>query len=192
MALPVRSPSNRAWCRGLCLSMLLSAACTSVNVQKTVLAVADQGRIGTLAVAPLDNLSVTPSASDVLTAALVHELRHRGRFKVVEIEGAGPGIGERWTASQAGKKLDADAVLVGTVTAFEYDRSGLRGGATVSPSIGVDLRVVGVKNGAILWAAGVDAKLPKLFSDDGVPLEQLAQKVAERVADELERLGNKT
>lgn len=166
--------------------LLASPGCADVSVRTTAFAAPAHGPIATLAVAPFDNLTTTPTASQAVTAAIIHELRQRGTFQIVEIESRAPGISERWTAARAGKELKADAVLVGVVTAFDYERAARRGGTTLTPSIGLDVRLVGVGNADVLWAAGVGGKLRQLFSDDSMPLEQLAQKLAERIADEIE------
>lgn len=174
-------------CTGLLLGHI--AACsTSVDMHRTALS-PNIDRLATLAIAPLEDLSGNATASPAVTAALANELRRRGRFQVVELDTTGPGATERWTASKLGKDARADAVLVGVVTSYDYDRVGGRGGSTVTPAISIDLRLVSSKNAEVLWAAAVDAKLVQLFSADSMPLEQLAQTLAEKVADALVSLG---
>ncbi len=171
------------------VGLALAGACTSVAVHKTTQSPSSQERVASVAVAPFQDLTGNSSASPAVTAAIVNELRRRGTFQVMELDDAAPGNTERWTASKLGKEAKADAVLVGVVTSYSYDRVSRRGGSSVTPAIGVDLRLVSTKNAEVLWAAAVDAKLTQLFSDDGMPLEQLAQKLAERVADALAGIG---
>jgi len=171
---------------GVCCA---AASCSRVQVRATTLASADRRPVAKLAVVLFENLTTNEGAAQAITAALVNELRRRGRFEVIEIAKAAAGRTERWTAAKIGAEAKADAVLVGLVTAFEYTRNAQRGSASMSPTIGLDLRVVAAPAGDVLWAAGLDAKLLQLWSAEGMPLEQLAQEVAERVADELEPLG---
>ena len=175
----------------LLAGLALFAACTSVDIQKTALVSSSPPRITALAVAPMQDLSGNASASTAITAAIVNELRRRGIYRVVEIDNPSPGATERWTAAKLGTDAKVDAVLVGVVTAFSYDSVSHHGGPTVTPTIGLDLRLVAAKGAEILWAAGVEAQQTRLFSNDGMPLEQLAQKLAEQVADALASFGAK-
>jgi len=173
----------------LTLALAISSACgPSVELRSTQLRPTGE-RVLRVGVAPLENLSGNPSAGPAVTSAIINELRRRNVFQVVELDTNAPGAGERWTASKLGKGASVDAVLVGVVTSYNYDRMSGRGGSTLSPAISVDLRLVLSKSADVVWAAGVDAKLQRLFSSDGMPLEQLAQSVGERVAEALLSLG---
>jgi TolB-like protein len=171
------------------MMLALTAAC-GPTVELTATKLRPTGeRVLRVGVAPFDNLTGNPSAGPALTAAIVNELRRRNVFQLVELDTNAPGATERWTASKLGKEAKVDAVLVGVVTSYNYDRMQGRGGPTLSPAISVDLRLVSSKSADVVWAAGVDAKLQRLFSSDGMPLEQLAQSIAEHVAGALLGFG---
>ena len=95
---------------------LVSAGCTSIDMQKTMFTPGVQGRIAAVAVTPMQDLSGNVAASAAITSAIVTELRRRGTCRVIEIDGPAPGAGERWTAAKLGAGTKADAVLVGVAT----------------------------------------------------------------------------
>jgi TolB-like protein len=171
------------------VAWLAVAGCTSIAMQKTMFTPGVQGRIAAVAVTPMQDLSGNIAASSAVTSAIVTELRRRGTCRVIEIDNPAPGAGERWTAAKLGAGAKADAVLVGVVTAYGYDSLPRHGGATVSPTIGLDLRLVSSKSAEILWAASVEARQIHLLRDDGMPLGELAQDLAEKVASALADLG---
>jgi hypothetical protein len=112
-----------------------------------------------VAVLPLANYTEATEAPDRLGALLGVELAKRGRLSVVE-----PGRVEAVFATEPwlltdrippdlvdsfGKKLQADALLVGSVLAY-----GTRGsGEDAVPQITLALRLVEVPGGRVLWSA---------------------------------------
>ncbi len=163
------------------------SACVSSHTQATGWNVEGDFTISSIGIARFENLTNESRAGNVMTAALTNELKRRAEFEIKEI-GGGEGTFDRWTAARLAKEAKTSAALVGVVTAYEY-RPGAQGtGAVLVPTLAVDVRLVAVPGGEVLWSAGVELHENSLVSYDGVPLEELTQDAAAQIADALERV----
>ncbi len=113
-----------------------------------------------VAVLPFENASERKGAARIVTDILITSLARRGRFEVMEpgtvsealvAIGAAPfGVIDFDTLRALRQRLGCDAVILGTV--FSYSE-GLRKGATTSPEVALDARMLDAETGRILWLA---------------------------------------
>lgn len=145
-------------------------------------------RGSTVAVVPFENLTNHANAGLIASDLVSTELYRLGAFRVVEstqvrnrltaakLDAEKPTDG---TSAQAlAKLLKVDAVLVGSVTEYGYQH-GLR----EEPVVGMAARLVGAKDGTVLWASSQSEAGRGYFSRDSV--NNVAQRVAERMLDGL-------
>lgn len=149
-----------------------------------------------VAVLPFENTSERSGAarivSDVFTAGLVRD----GRFAIVEpgtVSEALLAIGvfpygfiDFETLAALRRRLLVDAVILGTVYAYS---EGIKRGATTSPDIAFDARMLDAESGRILWAAesvrtGDDSKIAFHFGT----IRAMMPLVVRATADMLETL----
>jgi TolB-like protein len=168
--------------RSLLVALLVTGACARIDVQATTGAPKGTPPIRRLAIVTFASLASAPQAGPALTAALVSELRRRGGVEIVEASGAARAQAERWRATELGKSLGVDAVLVGEVLAYEYGPGAQPGTSTVTPSLGVTVRLIASASGNVIWAATLDAERQQVGSYGGVSLLNLAQDVADELA----------
>ena len=144
--------------------------------------------LGSLAVAPFANLSKAEQAERTIADHLVTQLHKRADLRLMDLtrEESTDRI-DRQTAREIGEQAGVDAVLYGTVLAYEYVGSTQhnRDVASPVPSIGVNVRLVSTRTGNILWAAGVVSSDPSWWTNTTLTLEQLAQEVATDLAASL-------
>ncbi len=110
-----------------------------------------------VAVLPFDNISGRKDAGKVVANIFVSELFESGRFKVEE-----PGnivqfmlkervetVRELETLQFFGKRLEVDAIIVGTVEEFD---DGFKVGGSQVPVVSIIARMVDTNSGRITWA----------------------------------------
>lgn len=142
-----------------------------------------------LAVLPFENLTTHQNAGTILADLLTTELYRLGSLRVMESSrtrsllagayGETDGRGESAYAQEVGRKLGAQMVLMGSVSEYGY-QYGLR----EEPVVGVNMRLVRVSDGAVVWATSESDIGSGFWSRESV--NEVAQRVARRSA---ERLG---
>lgn len=145
-------------------------------------------RGSTVAVVPFENLTNHANAGLIASDLVSTELYRLGAFRVVEstrvrnqlvaakVDAEKPT--DSASAQDLAKLLKVDAVLVGSVTEYGYQH-GLR----EEPVVGMAARLVGAKDGTVLWASSQSEAGRGYFSRDSV--NNVAQRVAERMLDGL-------
>lgn len=145
-------------------------------------------RGSTVAVVPFENLTNHANAGLIASDLVSTELYRLGAFRVVEstrvrnqlvaakVDAEKPT--DSASAQELAKLLKVDAVLVGSVTEYGYQH-GLR----EEPVVGMAARLVGAKDGTVLWASSQSEAGRGYFSRDSV--NNVAQRVAERMLDGL-------
>jgi TolB-like protein len=113
-----------------------------------------------VAVLPFENLSERKGAARIVTDVFTSAVVRQGRFEVVEpgtVMEALVAVGilpygaiDLGTLGALRERLPADAIILGTV--FRYSE-GLRPGATTSPQMVLDARMLDLATGRILWMA---------------------------------------
>lgn len=142
-----------------------------------------------IAVLPFENLTTHQNAGTILADLMTTELYRLGALKVMESSrtrsllagafGDADGRGETAYAQEVGKKLGVQTVMMGSVSEYGY-QYGLR----EEPVVGVNIRVVRVSDGAVIWATSESDIGSSFWSRESV--NEVAQRVAGRTA---ERLG---
>ncbi len=113
-----------------------------------------------VAVLPFENRSERKGAARIVTDVFVSLLFQRGRFEVIEpgrvtealvAMGATPfGAADLETLEGLRQRVGADAAIVGTVYGYS---EGVKAGATTSPELEMDARLLDTTSGRILWSA---------------------------------------
>jgi polysaccharide biosynthesis protein PelC len=142
-----------------------------------------------IAVLPFENLTTHQNAGTILADLMTTELYRLGALKVMESSrtrsllagafGDADGRGETAYAQEVGRKLGVQTVMMGSVSEYGY-QYGLR----EEPVVGVNIRVVRVADGAVIWATSESDIGSSFWSRESV--NEVAQRVAGRTA---ERLG---
>ncbi len=146
---------------------ILSWGCSSPSVflDRTY----DFSYVEKVAVIPLENLSQSQSAGRQATLILNTELLASETFSLVEPGETAKVLGEiaarlpQYDLEQIkeiGRRLEAQALIIGTVSETGTLRSG---GGTV-PTVTVDLRMVETETGATVWAASATEGRPGLWA----------------------------
>ncbi|WP_320174879.1 GNA1162 family protein [Maridesulfovibrio sp.] len=139
------------------------------------------------AVLPLVNLTNTPNAGRMVGDLLTTELYASTKFDLMEttemlkrIKGDEDDLEfvmEDVVAQKLGSKLGVDTVIYGSVTEYQYKR-----GVNQSPTVGINLRMVDVSSGNVLWASSSSKSGGCFFgcteSLNSVAQETLADMVA--------------
>lgn len=142
-----------------------------------------------IAVLPFENLTTHQNAGSIMADLMTTELYRLGRLKVMESSrtrsmlatayGEPDGRGGTGYAQEMGRKLGVQTVMLGSVSEYGY-QYGLR----EEPVVGINLRVVRVSDGAVIWATSDSDIGDSFWSRESV--NEVAQRVAGRLA---ERLG---
>ena len=155
----------------------------------------DFSYINRVAVAPIINLTKDKFAGEKVMNVVATEILRRGVFDVVEFgevakvlkeEGMKQGnlIGKQ-LAARSGKRLNIEAIIVGSV--MQYGVSNIPGGSF--PEVSISLKLVDVNSYAILWEATHNIKganiLDQLFGIRRDSLEDLCKEVVEEIVDTL-------
>ncbi len=111
-----------------------------------------------VAVLPLVNLTTTPNAGRIVSDLLSTELYASTRFKLMEstemlkrVKGDSDDLEfvmEDVVAQKIGSKLGVDTVVYGSVSEYQYKR-----GVNQSPTVGINLKMIDVPSGKVLWAS---------------------------------------
>lgn len=160
------------------------AACRTTQQTSYVHKNADLGAIAKVAVLPFDNLSQDRAAGDKVQKLFYLEVLALDVFEVAE-----PGQVTkvmRTTAADAlgpadyqkiGKDLGVDAVFVGSVVDFAESRSG----ATASPEVTIQLRLIETHSGSTVWSTGRTrsgvSMTTRLFGVGGESMTTAARRV---------------
>ena len=184
------------WVAAAAAAVLATAvACSSHAVTQYTHPNADLGALKNVAVLPFENLSNERTSADKVQKIFTSELLSTGAFNVIEpglvsktlkagridsTESLGPADLKR-----LGEELKADAVFVGTVVDFAENRTG----ATPTPDVTIQLRLVECASGATVWSAsrsksGASASV-RLF---GIGGESLTETARDLVREELRTL----
>ena len=138
------------------------------------------GSMGSVALAPLENLTGNPAAADTVADLLAVTLYQTNRFKVVErgevVRRMGekmPALVDRSAARDIGRKLNVDGVIFGTVTEFGplLDRTTY-GQESI---IGLHVRLVDSHTGDVVWTAFVNRTTGDAFFTTGQAMSDLAK-----------------
>ncbi|MDD4952888.1 MAG: CsgG/HfaB family protein [Desulfovibrionaceae bacterium] len=171
---------------------LLLAACASSFQRDYVLGKEISSKDRHLAVPPLANLTSHPQAGRIVGEILATELYSVPSFRITEPPGQGPaGLDEDLelamdtaAAQKLGRELGVDTVVYGSVGEFRYKR-----GVDQSPAVGLNLRMIDVPTGRVLWAASMSGTSSGLFGQND-SLNELAQRVcAKAVSSMLAQAG---
>jgi polysaccharide biosynthesis protein PelC len=178
-----------AWC----LTVFSGCGTTPVSY---VHPTADLTYITTVAIVPFQNLTQERGAEGKMANMVAAEVLRRGVFDVVEFgevikvlreEGFRPeeGLINKNMAERAGKRLNAQAFITGSVQ--EYGLS--RGGGSTYPEVSLSLSLIDAKSHKILWEATHSLKggtlLDRLF---GIGKKSPSDLSQELVADMLDTL----
>ena len=134
-----------------------------------------------VAVLPLINLTSHPNAGRIVTDLLTTEFYATTNFKIMEqtemlhrLRGDEEDLDmvlDKAVALKVGQKLEVDTVIFGSVTEYRYKR-----GLDEDPVVGVNIRMLDVKNDRILWAGSKSGTGGCFwFCEDS--LNRLAQKI---------------
>jgi len=155
----------------------------------------DFSYIRRVAVAPIINLTNDKFAGEKVMNVVATEILRRGVFDVVEFgevskvlreEGLKQGnlIGKQ-LAARAGKRLNIEAILIGSV--MQYGVSNIAGSSF--PEVSISLKLVDVNSHTILWEATHNIKganiLDQLFGIRKDSIEDLCKDVVEEIIDTL-------
>jgi len=138
-----------------------------------------------VAVLPLVNLTPHPNAGRAVGDMLATEMYGLPGFSFMERTAMQEGIKgpdedleyvmDNAVARKLGEKLGVDTVVYGSVTEYGYKR-----GIDQSPAVGVNLRLLDVKTGAVLWAASMSGNGGCFWVCDD-SLNRLTQEVVGRM-----------
>ncbi len=152
--------------------------------------------VAVVALAPFENLTDFPNAGEAISDIVGAELIALGRYKVIERETTvrlasesqlpWPPLTDRSFAVELGRKIQADAVIIGSVSEFNYRLDKLRQ-APREPAVSFSIRMVNVRSGAVIWASTMTRSSYDVFTSERDPLNRIAQKVANEMSDELLR-----
>ncbi|MCW5830296.1 MAG: hypothetical protein KIT79_13380 [Deltaproteobacteria bacterium] len=150
--------------------------------------------IAVIAIAPFENLTDFPNAGEVVADIVGAELIALGRYKVIEREttvrlGAEaqlpwPPLLDRSFAAELGRKIQADALVIGSINEFNYRLDKSRQ-APREPAVAVSVRMVNVRSGAVIWATTMSMSSYDMFSTERDPVNRIAQKIASQMARRL-------
>jgi len=134
-----------------------------------------------VAVLPLVNLTTHPNAGRIVSDLLTTEIYAKTDFQIMEqtmmlekLKGKEDDLDlvlDKTVALKIGRHLEVDTVIFGSVTEYRYKR-----GLDENPVVGINIRMLDVKNDRILWASsksGIGGCF--WFCEDS--LNRLAQRV---------------
>lgn len=142
-----------------------------------------------IAILPLVNNTSYPRAGQSVGDILTTELYATKRFTIMErtaLKSAIRGnvsdlaqVIDKSVAIQAGKKLGVDTVVYGSVTEYRYKR-----GLDQSPAVGVNLRMVDVDTGTVMWASSM-SKAGRCFFTCEDSLNRISQMVCRSMVEDM-------
>lgn len=141
------------------------------------------------AVLPMVNLSSYPHAGRIVSDILTTELYALSDFQLMEgtsvmnrLQGDAADLDDaldRMVVLDAGQRLGVDTVIYGSVSEYRYKR-----GLNEDPVVGINIRMLDVKTGKILWA-GSQSRTGGCFWFCEDSLNRLAQKVCHALVAEM-------
>jgi hypothetical protein len=169
------------------LSLLCISACS--YEQQYVRKADIRSRARYAAVLPLANLSTYPHAGRIVSDLLTTELYSLSDFQLMEtttvldklqIDGQDlDEVLEKMVAQKAGRQLGVDTIIYGSVSEYRYKR-----GLNEDPVVGVNVRMLDVLTGRILWA-GSQSRTGGCFWFCEDSLNRLAQQVCNELVNEM-------
>lgn len=156
---------------------------------------ADFTYIKRVAIAPIINLTNDKFAGGKVMNVVATEILRRGVFDVIEFgevekvlseEGLKPESQvSKHIAARAGKRLNVEAMIVGSVLTYGVSRAG---GSSI-PEVSLSLKLLDVNSYAILWEATHNVKgtniLDQLFGIHPESPEDLCRVAVEEIFDTL-------
>ncbi|MBW1740404.1 MAG: DUF799 family lipoprotein [Deltaproteobacteria bacterium] len=156
---------------------------------------ADFTYIKTVAIVPFNNLTQEKGAAGKVMNVVATEVLRRGVFDVVEFgevtkvlkeEGfRGGGSISKHVAERAGKRLNVQAFILGSVEEYGVSRTG----GSSYPEVSVSLKLIDAKSYKILWEATHSVKgttvLDRLFGISKKSTSDLAKELVAKMFDTL-------
>ena len=167
----------------LVLLLFIACGCGGKHTGTGSKAVLPAGKVR-VAILPLENLTKHHNAGMIGAELLISEVHSRGRFAIVPfaevrevMEQLDIPRADRMTnvtAQKIAQTVNADLVMTGSVSEYGY-QFGLR----EEPSVSMNLRLVQIANGNILWthSAGLVGR--------GVSVSMVAQSLVTKMIDAL-------
>lgn len=148
------------------------------------------GFVERVAVLPFENLSSDRQAGARATRLMITEILATGALDVVEpgeVQAALGKFGTRVVQPSEeqivalGESLGVQALVLGTVTQSDLQRSG----ASAVPVVGLDVRMVEVETGAVVWAATTTVKgdsfAARILGTSGEPISVTTRRAVRQV-----------
>jgi TolB-like protein len=142
--------------------------------------------IQVVGVLPLENLTDSPEAAQIVTDLLVTELHHLERFRVLGQtdvqrtfqgqQGSFPKIIDRAMATEIGRRLQVDGVLIGSVTEFQYQVAAADPREEKEPVIGINLRLINVRTSTVVWGSSYARSSYEVFAYEKDALTRVVTK----------------
>ncbi len=168
------------WFAILCV-VASASACASYTQENYIRQPGYAASGPSVAVMPFTNLTNYPNAGQIVADVMSSVLYEAGSFVVMskeeqktragDLQALTSGVSSEHMAREIGQKLGVSAVIFGSVSEYRYKQ-----GLTESPTVGVNLRMVDVKTGEIVWAASHTLTR-------GVSLNANTQRVCEKMAN---------
>jgi len=167
----------------LVLLLCIACGCGEKHIRTGSKAVLPTGKVR-VAILPLENLTKHHNAGMIGAELLISEVHSRGRFDIVpfaevrevmeQLDISRADRMKNITAKKIGEAVAADLVMTGSVSEYGY-QFGLR----EEPSVSMNLRLVKINNGAILWTHSAG------LVDRGVSVTMVAQSLVKEMIDAL-------
>jgi outer membrane protein OmpA-like peptidoglycan-associated protein/TolB-like protein len=172
--------------------VLFAASCGHHRVTEFIKPESNFGPVRCIAVMPFENLTEYYEAGKIVPDIVATELYISRKFGVVERTEVQRVMRENniivkervdpVLAQQIGVMLSVDAVIIGSVSEYWYRT--FKGKVTdVEPTVGINLRLVDVKTGAILWASSHTRSSYDLVNSQRDPINRVTQIVARDMVD---------
>jgi hypothetical protein len=167
----------------LVLLLFIACGCGGKHISTGSKAVLPTGKVR-LAILPLENLTQHHNAGMIGAELLITEVNSRGRFDIVpfaevrevteQLDVPRSDRMKNITAKKIGKAVTADLVMTGSVSEYGY-QFGLR----EKPSVSMNLRLVQVDSGDIVWTHSAG------LVNRGVSVSMVAQSLVKNMINEL-------
>jgi len=173
----------------LLIAVLCVACGTTTHQTRFMHANADLGAIKSVAVLPFDSLAQDRTSGDKVQKVFYLELLSLDVFDVIEpgqvtkvMRSSGATVDALGPAEyqKIGKDLGVDGLFVGSVVDFAEGHSG----ATSTPEINIQLRLVETHSGTTIWSVGQSRSgagvSTRLFGVGGESLTEASRRVVRR------------
>jgi len=153
--------------------------------------------IKTVAVMPFENLTKFPDAGEIVAELFTTELYQSTHFKILDRNQAKrimrekkitpPQVIDRRFAQNIGKILEVDGVFMGSVSEYWYRlETKRRRPAGEEPAVGINVRLIDVDSGAVVWASSHSRSSYDAFTSDRDHINRVAQIVVANMVDSLD------